>query len=100
MTAQLLDQVGAPGDDPGLRSAKQLVAGEADEIGAGRERGCGRRLAFDVDERAGAEVVEERQPVPLRDRRQLLQARLLREADDPEVRLVNAEQEGGLRTHR
>ena len=68
MPAEPLDEVGAAGDDPGLRPAEQLVAGEADEVGARRERGGRRRLALDVDERAGAEVVDERQPVPSRDR--------------------------------
>ena len=36
--AQALDEVGTAQDDPGLRPAEQLVAREADEIGAGRER--------------------------------------------------------------
>ena len=68
MPPQPLDELGAAGDDPGLRAAEQLVAGEADEVGAGGEAGCGRRLALDLDERARAEIVDERQPVPPRDR--------------------------------
>ena len=91
-----LDEVGPAGDDPGLRAAEQLVAREADEVGARRERRGRGRLALDVDERAGAEVVDERQLVAPRDRRELLDAGLLREADDAEVRLVHAEQERGL----
>ena len=71
---QPLDEVGPAGDDPGLRAAEQLVAGEADEVGARGQRGGGRRLALDLDERARAEVVDERQLVPPRDRRQLLDA--------------------------
>ena len=60
VAAQLLDQVGPAGDDPGLGAAQQLVPREADEVGPRDEGGGRRRLAFDVDERAGAEVVEER----------------------------------------
>ena len=36
--AEPRDQVGAPDDDPGLRSAEQLVAGECDQVRAGAER--------------------------------------------------------------
>ena len=96
VAAQPLDEVGAAGDDPGLRAAEQLVAGEADEVGSRGQRGGRRRLALDLDERARAEVVDERQPVPPRDGRQLLEAGLLREADDAEVRLVDAEEQRGL----
>ena len=69
MPAQLLDEVGAPGDDPRLRAAEQLVAREADEVGARGQRSGRRRLALDLDERARAEVVEERQLVPAGDGR-------------------------------
>ena len=41
MPAEPLDEVGPAGDDARLRTAEQLVAGEADEVGAGRERGGG-----------------------------------------------------------
>ena len=100
MPPQLLDEVGAAGDDPGLRAAEQLVAREADEVGA-RGQGGGRgRLALDVDERARAEVVEERQLVPAGDGRELLDARLLGEADDAEVRLVDAQEQRRLRPDR
>ena len=75
---QLLDEVGASGDDAGLRPAEQLVAREADEVGAGVEAGAGRRLAVERHERARAEVVDERQPVPSRDRRQLRDGGVLR----------------------
>ena len=36
-----VDEVGPAGDDPGLRPAEQLVAGERDERGAGVERLAG-----------------------------------------------------------
>src|SRR5581483_11455675 len=51
-------------------------------------------------ERAGAEVVHERQPVPARDPGQLVQPRPLAEADDAEVRLVHAQEERSLRADR
>ena len=60
VAAQLLDQIGPARDDPGLGAAQQLVPREADEIGPRGEGGGRRRLVLDVDERAGAEVVEER----------------------------------------
>ena len=94
--AQLLDQVGAPDDDPRLRAAEQLVAAEADEVGAGGERTARGRLVRELEQRAGAEVVEQRQAVPLRHRRELGDRRLLGEADDAEVRLVHAQEERGL----
>ena len=95
-----LDEVGAAGDDPGLRAAEQLVAGEADEVRARGERRGRRRLALDVDERARAEIVDERQLVAARDRRELVESRLLGEADDAEVRLVHAQQQRGVRPDR
>ena len=63
MAAQTLDEVGPAGDDPRLRPAEQLVAREADEVGAGRERRRDGRLALEVGQRAGAEVVDEREAV-------------------------------------
>ena len=37
MSPQPLDELGATDDDPGLRAAEELVAREADEVGAGLE---------------------------------------------------------------
>ena len=54
MAAEALDQIGAACDDPGLRPAEQLVAGEADEVGPGGQCGGGRGLALDLDQRARA----------------------------------------------
>ena len=90
MAPQPLDEIGPPDDDPRLRAAEQLVAGERDEIRSGREACTCRGLVADVHERTGAEIVDERQLVTTRDVRELLQRRLLREADDAEVGLVNA----------
>ena len=58
MAPKPLDQLGAADDDPGLRAAEQLVAGEADEIGAGGERVGDGRL-----------VVERQRARPSRGRR-------------------------------
>ena len=96
MPPQPLDELGPADDDPCLRAAEQLVAGEADEVRAGGQALARRRLALEMDEHAGAEVVHERQPVPSGDRCQLGHRRLLGEADDPEVRLVHAQQHGRL----
>ena len=77
---------------PGLRAAEQLVAREADEVGAGREALRADGSSSTCDERARAEVVDERQPVALRDLRELGERRQLGEADDAEVRLVHAQE--------
>ena len=88
-----LDELRAPDDDAGLRAAEQLVAREADEVGAGGEARRGGRLVAQVEQRARAEVVDERQAVPRRDRCQLPEPGQLGEADDAEVRLVDAQKE-------
>jgi hypothetical protein len=49
---------------------------------------------------ARAEVVEQRQPVTARDGRELLEPRLLREADDAEVGLVHAQEQRRLGADR
>jgi hypothetical protein len=100
MPAQLLDEVGAAGDDPRLRPPEELVPGEADEVGTGDESVLGGRLVVQRDERARAEVVHERHVVAARDGGELGRRRLLREADDAEVRLVDPQQEPGLRADR
>src|SRR5207253_6367477 len=100
MAAQALDELAATYDDPGLRTAQQLVAGEAHEICACSKRLASRWLVADVDERAGTEVVDQRQSMAQRHRGELLQARLLGEADDAEVGLVHAEQECRVVRHR
>ena len=59
------DQILAADDEAGLRPAEQLVAGEGDEIGALGDRLRDRRLmrepeAGEIDQRAGAEIVDQR----------------------------------------
>ena len=92
MPTQPLDEVGASDDDAGLRAAEQLVAAEAHEVGAVVQRHAGSRLVAEVDERAGAEVVEQRQLVTARNGGERLQPGLLGEPDDAEVRLVHAQE--------
>ena len=62
------DQILAADDEAGLRPAEQLVAGEGDEIGALGDGLAHRRLvreaeAREIDQRAGAEIVDERHAV-------------------------------------
>jgi hypothetical protein len=64
VTAQALDQLGTTDDDAGLRAAQQLVAGEADEIGARGEARCRCRLVADVRERARAQLAWRSGPAP------------------------------------
>ena len=54
----------------------------------------------ELDEDARAEVVDERQPVAARDRRELRERRQLREADDAEVGLVHAQDQRRLGADR
>jgi hypothetical protein len=89
---QPLDELPAADDDPGLRPAEELVAGEADQVGACGQALLRRRLALEMDEHAGAEVVHERQTGARGHPGQLLDRRLLGETDDAEVGLVNAQQ--------
>ena len=101
MPPQPLDQVGAAGEDPGLRPAEQLVAREADEVGAGGEA-----------RRRGRLVADRRRARPSRDRRRAAALRccassassaelgLLGEADDAEVGLVHAQDDGRLGADR
>ena len=59
-----------------------------------------RRLVTEIQQRARAEIVEQRQVVPPCDLGQLGQRRLLREAHDAEVRLVHAQEQRGLGPQR
>ena len=74
MAPQPLHELRLADDDPRLRPAQQLVAGEADEAGAGGEALARLRLVAERHERAGAEVVDEREVVRGRDLRQLARA--------------------------
>ena len=71
VTAEPLDQVGAPGEDPGLGAAEELVARERHHMRAGGDRAARGRLVLDRPGRAGAEVVDEHEVAALGERRQL-----------------------------
>ena len=91
VAAEPLHERRLPDDDAGLRAAEELVAGEADEIGAGGEaRGRSRLVA----ERRAA-TPEPRSSTSgrptVRDPRELARGRPLGEPDDAEVRLVDAQ---------
>jgi hypothetical protein len=60
VSPQPLDEVCAADDDPRLRAAEELVSREADEVGPRREALLRGRLALQVHEHAGAEVVHQR----------------------------------------
>jgi hypothetical protein len=64
---QPLDELRAPDHDPGLRTAEELVAREADEVRACLEALANRGLVLDLRQRARTEVVDQRQLVALRD---------------------------------
>src|SRR5262249_27610740 len=100
MAPQTLDELRGPDDDPRLWPAEELVAREADELGAGLEALPDRRLVLDPEQRSRSEIVDERQRVPLRDLRQLRDRWLLREPDEPEVRLVHPQHDRGVRSDR
>src|SRR5438128_11052631 len=89
MAAQPLDELGAADDGPRLGAAEQLVAGEADEVGAGGDALLRRRLVLEVDEDARAEVVDERKVVPVRELGELGRLGPFGEADDTEVRRMD-----------
>ena len=70
------DEIGAADDEPGLRAAQQFVAAEGDEIGARRQRlGDGRLVrqapALEIDQRAAAEILDQRHAAFARQRREL-----------------------------
>src|SRR5438477_3024650 len=96
MPAQPRDELGAAADDARLRAAEQLVARERDEAGAGREALTDERLVADGAEAARAEVVDELEPGSCRELGQLPQRRPLREPDETEVGLMDAQDHRGV----
>ena len=92
---------GAPDDQPRLRSAEQLVAAEGHGVGALRQRAAQRRLGLPAapagaSTSAAALVLDQGHGVLARERRQLLERRLLGEADHAEVARVHLEDQGGV----
>ena len=88
-----LDRIGGADEDPRLRAAEQLVAAEARQRGAGRDRAAHRRLVRErgqLGERARADVVDHRGA----ECAQHFDADVLHEPDGAEVRLVDAQDHG------
>ena len=91
------DRLGRAHGDARLRPAEQLVAGEQRHVRPRRHRVGHERLRREpvrarVEHRAAAEVVEQQQPALARERREAVERRGLGEADDAEVRGVDAQQ--------
>ena len=99
------DQFLASDDEPRLRTAKQLVAGEGDEIGALRHRlgHCGlmgQAEAREIDECSGAEVVDQRHVVPVRKLRKIAARHGGGEPLDTVIRGMHLENERGFSAER
>src|SRR5438105_3324008 len=100
MAPEALDELGAARDDARLGPAEELVAREADEVGAVGEALPRGGLVVELLQHTRAEIVDERQAVARRDLGELGDGRLGREADDAEVRLVDAKECSGLQPDR
>ena len=99
MAADALEHGRLPHDHARLRPAEQLVAREAHHRGTGLDRAARGGLVGQigqVEQLAGAEIVDQRQAVPGGQRRQIRQGGGGREPDDAEVRLVDAEDRRGV----
>ena len=103
MAADALDDGPRPHDHARLGAAEQLVAGEADDVRAGLDGAARRGLVGEVgqvEQLARAEVVDQRHAPLGRELGQLAEPRRRREADDAEVRLVDAHDGGRLGADR
>src|SRR5438067_13411035 len=90
MLAAALDELAASEHDSGLRATQQLVAGDQHEVRALLQALRGGELAESGVERAAAEIVQQVDLVHARDRGQLGKGRHLGEAEQGEVRSVDA----------
>ena len=93
------DQVAAPYDQAGLDGTEQLVAAERDDVGAVCQRfGDGgfvrQAKASEVDQRAAAEIDNERQVPFMRDGGERRRRDAARKSLDPVVARMHFEQEG------
>ena len=103
MAREQRDEVGAADDDPGLRSAEQLVAREGDERRAGVEALAHARLVAEPRGRRRRATACARRAAPIPastttggpERRELGDRRRLGEADHAVVRRVHLEHERG-----
>ena len=102
---QRVDETRPAEHDARLRSPEQLVAREAHEVGAQTQarRSVGFRrqtLRREIDERAAAEILDQRHAVRAAELRQLGQRHLGDEAAQLEVAAVDLEQQRGARAER
>jgi hypothetical protein len=104
MTPDDVQRRAAPGDDPRLRAAEQLVAAEADDVEARRDalrddrlvaQRLRQRASLGPSQPAASEILGDGDVEPLPERDQLVERRALGEADDAEVRGMDAEDERG-----
>src|SRR5205814_8014293 len=89
MAPQPRDELRAAADDAGLRPAEQLVPREGDEARARGEALADEGFVGARHEAAGAEVVDQRQPEPGGELRELAEPGPFREPDDAEGGLVH-----------
>src|SRR5262245_66562386 len=103
MTPDPVQRVAPARDDACLRSAEQLVAAEADDVGAGgdalgHDRLVAQRLGqvrtIGPPEPAAAEIFGDGHREPLAERSELTYRRPLGKAENPEVGRMHAQDEG------
>src|SRR5205823_5976463 len=101
----LLDELLAAGDDPGLWAAEQFVAAEEDEIDPRRDtlphdRLTGEAEAPEVEKRPAADVVDDGKIVLLAERHEVGEIDTLGEAGDAVIARVDLHQRAGGGTDR
>ena len=96
VAAGAVDRAGPAGEEPRLRAAQQLVAGEAGERGAGRDRAAHGRFVVQLGQGAGADVVDHGHA----ELAQRLDRHVLDEAELAEVRRVHAQDRAGAGAER
>ncbi|SAF68316.1 Uncharacterised protein [Enterobacter asburiae] len=105
MLLELRNQLALADDNPGLRPAKQLVAGKADQADACgnhllRHRLFGQLIKAQIHQRAAAEIGNHRNIQFAANRRQLALFNRFGEAFNMIIAGVNLHQQGGIFIHR
>src|SRR5262245_43230577 len=99
MPAESIDPHGSSDDHARLRTAKQLVTAEGDDVGTFADAADHRRLVAEMRmvleaQPAAAEIFHERKRESSREQHQLAETRPLSEAFDPKIRWVHAQNRG------